>query len=106
MLVNLTSIFFIFKSNRKDTLKSFRINLANQLKRRNQDVLHLAYQKALDVLDLSITFNEFCLTKEKYKGQLCNIYHGKLTYAVKECIQCKNDVVSDLVHWGRQPCDY
>ncbi len=27
-------------------------------------------KERLDILDQSVTFNEICLTKEKYKGQI------------------------------------
>ena len=33
----------------------------------------------LNILDLNIHFEENCLTKEKYKGQICLIYKGTCT---------------------------
>ena len=42
-------------------------------------------KETLDILDLSVTFNENCLTKEKYKGQICHIYRGNLIYTAQEC---------------------
>ncbi|PCD98952.1 ISL3 family transposase, partial [Enterococcus faecium] len=47
-------------------------------------------KETLDILDLSVTFNENCLTKEKYKGQICHIYRGNLIYTAQECIHCKH----------------
>ncbi|MGC6767790.1 ISL3 family transposase [Enterococcus sp. LJL51] len=57
-------------------------------------------KETLDILDLNITFEENCLTKEKYKGQICAIYRGKLSYSPQECIHCGNDVLSNLIRWG------
>ncbi|WP_251854465.1 ISL3 family transposase, partial [Enterococcus italicus] len=57
-------------------------------------------KEMLDILDLSITFSENCLTKEKYKGQICHIYHGSLTYTAQECIHCNHKIASDIVRWG------
>lgn len=54
----------------------------------------------LDILDLNITFEENCLTKEKYKGQICFIYHGKLKYRPKECLHCDCSDSSKLICWG------
>ena len=38
----------------------------------------------LNILDLNIHFEENCLTKEKYKGQICLIYKGTLQYTPEE----------------------
>ncbi|BDP51823.1 hypothetical protein EfmJHP10_32590 (plasmid) [Enterococcus faecium] len=57
-------------------------------------------KETLDILDLSVTFNENCLTKEKYKGQICHIYRGNLIYTAQECIHCKHQIASDIVRWG------
>ncbi|EMG6037675.1 ISL3 family transposase, partial [Enterococcus faecium] len=51
-------------------------------------------KETLDILDLSVTFNENCLTKEKYKGQICHIYRGNLIYTAQECIHCKHQIAS------------
>lgn len=32
----------------------------------------------LDILDLNVTFEENCFSKEKYKGQICAIFEGSL----------------------------
>ncbi len=40
----------------------------------------------LNILDLNIYFEENCLTKEKYKGQMCLIYKGTLLYKPEEWI--------------------
>ncbi|BDP85914.1 hypothetical protein EfmAA610_31240 (plasmid) [Enterococcus faecium] len=42
----------------------------------------------LNILDLNIYFEENCLTKEKYKGQICLIYKGTLLYKPEECSHC------------------
>ncbi|MFS0953669.1 transposase [Enterococcus durans] len=34
----------------------------------------------LNILDLNINFEKYCLTKEKDKGQICSIYKRLLTY--------------------------
>ncbi len=39
----------------------------------------------LNILDLTIYFEENCLTKERYKGQICLIYKGTLQYTPEEC---------------------
>ncbi|WP_260602700.1 hypothetical protein [Enterococcus durans] len=38
----------------------------------------------LNILDLNIHFEENCLTKEKYKGQICLIYKNTLQYTPEE----------------------
>ncbi|MZI56811.1 hypothetical protein GT503_08920 [Enterococcus durans] len=39
------------------------------------------YRKdTLNILDLNIHFEENCLTKEKYKGQICLNYKAPLSY--------------------------
>ena len=38
----------------------------------------LFINNTLNILDLNIYFEENCLTKEKYKGQICLIYKGTL----------------------------
>ena len=40
----------------------------------------------LNILDLNIHFEENCLTKEKYKGQICMIYLGILRYSPEKCV--------------------
>lgn len=57
-------------------------------------------KETLDILDLNITFEGNCLTKEKYKGQICAIYRGKLSYSPQKCIHCGNDGLSNLIRWG------
>ncbi|MDU4895343.1 MAG: ISL3 family transposase, partial [Enterococcus hirae] len=42
----------------------------------------------LNILDLTIYFEENCLTKERYKGQICLIYKGTLQYTPEECPHC------------------
>ena len=42
----------------------------------------------LNILDLNIHFEENCLTKEKYKGQICMIYRGILRYSPEKCVHC------------------
>ena len=42
----------------------------------------------LNILDLNIYFEENCLTKERYKGQVCLIYKGTLQYTPEECPHC------------------
>ena len=37
---------------------------------------------------LNIYFEENCLTKERYKGQICLIYKGTLQYTPEECPPC------------------
>ncbi|MCC4122015.1 ISL3 family transposase, partial [Lactococcus lactis] len=37
----------------------------------------------LNILDLAIYFEENCLTKERYKGQICLIYKGTLQYTTE-----------------------
>ncbi|WP_240127343.1 transposase family protein, partial [Enterococcus durans] len=53
-----------------------------------------------DVLDLNIYFEENCLTKEKYKGQICLIYKGTLQYTPEECPHCLCVVPSRIIRWG------
>ena len=38
----------------------------------------------LNILDLTIYFEENCLTKEKYKGHICLIYKDVLQYKPEE----------------------
>ncbi|MGL9870210.1 transposase [Enterococcus sp. DIV0691] len=38
----------------------------------------------LNILDLTIYFEENCLTKERYKGQICLIYKDTLQYTPEE----------------------
>ncbi|OTP10885.1 transposase [Enterococcus sp. 10A9_DIV0425] len=54
----------------------------------------------LNILDLNIHFEENCLTKEKYKGQICMIYRGRLRYSPEKCVHCHCVVPSQLIHWG------
>lgn len=54
----------------------------------------------LDILDLNVTFEENCFSKEKYKGQICAIYRGKLTYDPLECVHCHQTNRSELIRWG------
>ena len=42
----------------------------------------------LNILDLTIYFEENCLTKERYKGQICLIYKGTLQYTPEEYPHC------------------
>ena len=42
----------------------------------------------LNILGLTIYFEENCLTKERYKGQICLIYKGTLQYTPEECPHC------------------
>ncbi|WP_238929127.1 hypothetical protein, partial [Enterococcus durans] len=62
MLVNFANIFFCIKKYRKDTLKSFRINLANKfiggIKMSHTQLI----KDTLNILDLNIYFEENCLT--------------------------------------------
>ncbi|BDP91745.1 hypothetical protein EfmGK923_19180 [Enterococcus faecium] len=54
----------------------------------------------LNILDLNIYFEENCLTKEKYKGQICLIYKGTLLYKPEECSHCLCVVPSRIIRWG------
>ncbi|MZH31130.1 ISL3 family transposase, partial [Enterococcus durans] len=45
-------------------------------------------------------FEENCLTKEKYKGQICLIYKGTLQYKPEECPHCLCVVPSRIIRWG------
>ncbi len=54
----------------------------------------------LNILDLNIHFEENCLTKEKYKGQICLIYKGTLLYKPEECPHCLCVVPSRIIRWG------
>ena len=54
----------------------------------------------LNILDLNIYFEENCLTKEKYKGQICLIYKGTLLYKPEECSHCLGVVPSRIIRWG------
>ncbi len=57
----------------------------------------------LNILDLNIYFEENCLTKEKYKGQICLIYKGTLLYKPEECpIVFVSSPLGSFVG-GRQP---
>ncbi|MCH3227070.1 ISL3 family transposase, partial [Enterococcus faecium] len=42
-------------------------------------------------------FEENCLTKEKYKGQICLIYKGTLLYKPEECSHCLCVVPSRII---------
>ncbi|AKX85949.1 hypothetical protein LIU_01875 [Enterococcus durans] len=86
MLVNFANIFFCIKKYRKDTLKSFRINLANKFIGGFKISHTQLIKDTLNILDLNIYFEENCLTKEKYKGQICLIYKGTLLYKPEEWI--------------------
>ncbi|MHC5216425.1 ISL3 family transposase [Enterococcus sp. LJL128] len=57
-------------------------------------------KETLDILDLNITFEENCLTRERYKGQICSIYRGKLSYSPQECVHCETVVPSNLIRLG------
>lgn len=35
-------------------------------------------------------------SKDKYKGPICTIYHGKLAYELLECVHCHKPVVQSL----------
>ena len=48
----------------------------------------------LNILDLTIYFEENCLTKERYKGQICLIYKGTLQYTPEECPHCLNPTIA------------
>lgn len=54
----------------------------------------------LNILDLTIYFEENCLTKERYKGQICLIYKGTLQYTPEECPHCLCVVLSKIICWG------
>ncbi|HFU5894974.1 ISL3 family transposase [Enterococcus sp. AZ152] len=54
----------------------------------------------LNILDLNIYFEENCLTKERYKGQICLIYKGTLQYTPEECPHCLCVVPSKIIRWG------
>lgn len=54
----------------------------------------------LNILDLNIYFKENCLTKERYKGQICLIYKGTLQYTPEECPHCLCVVPSEIIRWG------
>ena len=54
----------------------------------------------LNILDLTIYFEENCLTKERYKGQICLIYKGTLQYTPEECPRCLCVVLSKIICWG------
>ncbi|WP_195905046.1 transposase family protein, partial [Enterococcus faecium] len=54
----------------------------------------------LNMQDLNIYFVEICLTKEKYKGQICLIYKGTLLYKPEECSHCLCVVPSRIIRWG------
>ncbi|HFM5493450.1 TPA: hypothetical protein ACG80Y_002703, partial [Enterococcus faecium] len=77
---------FCIKKYRKDTLKSFRINLPNKFIGGFKMSHTLLIKDTLNILDLNINihFEENCLTKEKYKGQICLIYKGTLQYTPEE----------------------
>ncbi|MFS0983335.1 hypothetical protein, partial [Enterococcus durans] len=60
---------FCIKKYRKDTLKSFRINLPNKFIGGFKMSHTQLIKDTLNILDLNIHFEENCLTKEKYKGQ-------------------------------------
>ena len=53
----------------------------------------------LNILDLTIYFEENCLTKERYKGQICLIYKGTLQYTPEECPHCLCVVPSKIIRW-------
>ena len=54
----------------------------------------------LNILDLNIYFEENCLTKERYNGQICLIYKGTLQYTPEECPHCLCVVPSKIIRWG------
>ena len=54
----------------------------------------------LNILDLTIYFEENCLTKERYKGQIYLIYKGTLQYTPEECPHCLCIVPSKIIRWG------
>ena len=54
----------------------------------------------LNILDLTIYFEENCLTKERYKGQIYLIYKGTLKYTPEECPHCLCVVPSKIIRWG------
>ena len=54
----------------------------------------------LNILDLTIYFEENCLTKERYKGQIYLIYKGTLQYTPEECPHCLCVVPSKIIRWG------
>ncbi|MBS6193329.1 MAG: transposase family protein, partial [Enterococcus hirae] len=54
----------------------------------------------LNILDLTIYFEENYLTKERYKRQICLIYKGTLQYTPEECSHCLCVVPSRIIRWG------
>ncbi|WP_034865789.1 hypothetical protein, partial [Enterococcus durans] len=60
MLVNFANIFFCIKKYRKDTLKSFRINLANKFIGGFKMSHTQLIKDTLNILDLNIYFEENC----------------------------------------------
>ena len=93
----------MMKKHRKDTLKSFRINLTNQFIGGFKMSYTQLIKDPLNILDLTIYFEENCLTKERYKGQICLIYKDTLQYTPEECPHCLCVVPSKIIRWGRQP---
>ncbi len=91
---------FCIKKYRKDTLKSFRINLPNKFIGGFKMSHTQLIKDTLNILDLNIHFEENCLTKEKYKGQICLIYKGTLLYKPEECPHCLCVVPSRIIRWG------
>ena len=55
----------------------------------------------LNILDLNIYFEENCLTKEKYKGQICDLQRNSSVQARRVFLLCV--VPSRIIRWGRQP---
>ncbi len=66
MLVEIHRHPFIFQNNRKDTLKSLRINLLNSLKGFKMSYTQLI-KDTLDILELNIFFEKNGLTKDYTK---------------------------------------
>ena len=75
-------------------MKSFRINLTNQFIGGFKMSYTQLIKDTLNILDLTIYFEENCLTKERYKGQICLIYKGTLQYTPEECPHCLKPTIA------------
>ena len=85
---------------RKDTLKSLRINLTNQFIGKIQDVLYSVYQRYLNILELDIYLEGIYLTKEKYKERIYLIYK-ELSSVLVWLLQLYNFKLRIMIRHGK-----
>lgn len=57
-------------------------------------------KELLDILDLNLTFEENCLTKERLKEEICFVFRGRLTYKPEQCYHCQQENEQTIIKYG------